>query len=43
MYMRLAQWYKLKSPYTPYMYAPIGMMHIVIGLILDKVSFDTFS
>ena len=28
---------------TTYMYAPIGIMHMINGLILDRVTFDTFT
>lgn len=41
MYWRLGHLYKVKSPYDSY-YATIGMLHMVNGILLDKIAFDIF-
>ena len=44
-YLILGHLYKLISPtiHSTHKHASIGIMHMINGLILDRVAFDTFS
>ena len=36
--MSLGHLYKLKSPCNSYMYAPLGIIHMINGLIVDRAN-----